>query len=134
MELLRKNNWWIWLILWFFGSQFIMNIVLAILLKSFDRNQWYAQWWVWVLGFVLFIFPFFIMVMILSIQLLVVNAIKLEVPGHEVYGSPYLWILGIIIPILGWIAIALMALYLTIMIIIQLASGFGEKYIVYEEK
>ncbi len=132
MELLKRNNWWIWLILWFFGSELIKNVVLAALLKNFDPDQWYAKWWVWVLGFVFFIFPFFVMILVFSIQLLIINAQKLEVPGAEIYTNPYLWIIGVIVPILGWMAIAFMSLYLTIMTIAQIASGVGEKYIVYE--
>ena len=42
MEILKKENYWIWLLLFFFsgGSS---NLVLGALLDVFDKNAWYAK-------------------------------------------------------------------------------------------
>ena len=134
MDLLKKEYWWVWLIFTLMGNGFVMNVILGIFLKSFNKDQWYAKWWVWVLGFVFLIFPFFIMLIIFSIQLQVTNAAKLGVPGKELYYNPYFWLFGFIFIIVGWIAIVAMSFYLTIMILVQLYNGAGEQFIITNEK
>lgn len=70
--------------------------------------------------------------MIIEITLLVfeieiiceVNA-KLKTPGSEIYLSPYIWILGLIIPIIGWIMIIVMLFYLHIWYLVMLSRGNG---------
>jgi uncharacterized membrane protein YhaH (DUF805 family) len=128
MKILKRENWWIWLIL-MFVSNGVSNIVLGALLDVFDKNAWYAKWQYWVIGLLCFIFPFFIMMTVFVIQILALTAAKLKVPGSELYLSPYIWILCLIIPVIGWIMIPIMLLYLQIWIIVMLFEGKGEEYI-----
>lgn len=130
MDLLKRDMWWVWLLFIILGSGFVQSLILAIFLKNLDKDQWYAKWWVWTLGIIFFFIPAMIMFIVFSIQLQVNNALKLDVPGKELYYNPYFWILGIIIPIIGWIAISFMGLYLIIMTLVQLYNGYGEKYII----
>ncbi len=129
MDLLKRQNWWVWLIIYLGGSGFLKSIILGYFLKVFDPNEWYAKWWVWVIGFVAFIFPFFVMIMVFYFQITVAIADRLNVGGKTVYGNTYFWILGVIIPIIGWAFIGFLILYLHIFIFIQLYSGEGEQYI-----
>jgi hypothetical protein len=128
MDLLKKENWWIWLILFIFG-QGVGPIVLGFILKVFDKNAWYANPVYWLIGFLMFVFPGFIMLGILSIQIFAMTAKKLDVAGSEFYYSPYTWILLIIVPFFGWILFFVLTTYLNIMILVRLYEGYGEKYI-----
>ena len=92
----------------------------------FDENAWYAKWQNWLLGLILFIFPITIMAIIFILQMTCLVAAKLEVPGKEIYLSPYIWILCLIIPIIGWVFLCVMALYLEIWILVMLSRGKGE--------
>lgn len=127
MKLLRKENWWIWLLLLLFSSG-ASPIVLAALLDLLKKDAWYAKWYYWVIGLVLII-PFPVMIYVLYIELTCKTAAKLEVKGSEYYLSPYIWIIMIIIPFIGWIVFVVLYLYLNIAILINLKNGKGEKYI-----
>lgn len=128
MNILKKENWWIWLLLLLF-SGCSSPIVLGALLDVYDKKSWYSKWHYWILGIIFFLIPFFIMLIIFNIQILSLTAKKLDVKGKELYLSPYIWVLAAIIPIIGWIYIILLPLYLNIMVIINLKKGKGEKYI-----
>ena len=128
MTLLKKENWFIWVILLFI-TQGISNVVLGVLLEVFDKDAWYAKWQYWVIGFVFLLAPFFVMLLIFSIQITCQTAKKLGVSGSSLYLSPYVWILLIIIPVFGWILLLVMMIYLEIMIFVNLKNGSGEKYI-----
>lgn len=161
MELLKKENWWIWLMLAFLsGGSSIL--VLGALLDLYDHEAWYYRWMKKfpkgvvivvgiIIGFVALFSPFilsfmavvdipqtnFLPFMILSILLFIymlvslvllifqiqilaqVNA-KLQTPGSEIYLSPYVWILGLIIPIIGWIMLLVMYVYLQIWYLVML--------------
>ena len=128
MKILKRENWWIWLLLMFF-SQGSSPIVLGALLDVYDKNAWYAKWQYWVIGALCFIYPALVMACIFIIQILCQTAAKLAVPGKEIYLSPYLWIVGTIIPILGWICLAAGIIYLEVYTLIALYKGNAEKYI-----
>lgn len=128
MDLLKRENWWVWLLLFIFSNN-VSIYILGAFVKVYDKNAWYAKWQNWVLGFALFIIPGFIMLTVFSIQILVGTAKKLDVPGEETYGSTAIWILAFLIPIIGWIGLAILSLYLNIQILIQLHNGKGEQYI-----
>lgn len=127
MFLLKKEKWWIWLLLFIF-SEATSTIVLGALLNVYDKKAWYAKWYIWVIGLVLII-PIGIMVMIFNLQITSNTAAKLDVKGSEYYLSPYVWIILLIIPIIGWIAFVALILYLNIAILVKLYKGNGEKYI-----
>jgi uncharacterized membrane protein YhaH (DUF805 family) len=128
MDLLKRENWWVWLILTIFTAN-VSILLQAALLKCFKKDAWYANWKNWVLGFALFIIPGIVMVYIFMIQMACEVANKLEIPGSELYLSPYVWILCIIIPVIGWIIISVMMVYITVFDNVMLYKGHGEKYI-----
>lgn len=127
MQILKKENWWIWLLLLIF-TQGTSTLILGALLDVFDKNAWYAKWKYWTIGAVCFIFPVIIMFYVFSVQILCLTAAKLSIPGKEIYLTPYTWILCLIIPIIGWILLAVMLIYLEIWTIVALYKGNGEKF------
>lgn len=62
---------------------------------------------------------------VFQIQILAQVNAKLGTPGSEIYLSPYVWILGLIIPIIGWIMLVVMCLYLQIWYLVMLYRGNG---------
>lgn len=128
MSILKRDKWWIWLILLFFSNSTSI-LVLGALVDVYDKDAWYAKWQYWVIGLLLFVFPFFIMFTVFQIEILCKTCAKLKVDGKELYLSPYIWILLFIIPIFGWILLLVMFIYLNIMYVIELKRGSGEKYI-----
>src|SRR5574344_532783 len=43
MKILKKENWWIWLLLFIFSSG-TSTLVLGALLDVFDKEAWYIRW------------------------------------------------------------------------------------------
>ncbi len=128
MELLKKDNWWIWLLLFLFSNGTGV-IALSALLGNMDKDSWYAKPSNWIIGFLCFLFPGFIMISVFSIEMLVLAAAKLDVKYKEIYLSPFIWLFMLIIPIIGWILFPIVIIYLHIAILIKLYQGNGEKYI-----
>lgn len=128
MDLLKKENWWLWLLIEIFG-QGIGIFILAALLKVYKKDAWYSKWYYWLIGALCCFFPAVIMILVLSIQLTVECAKKLDVAGREVYASPYVWIVGLIVPILGWVFLAVINIYLTIFIIAAIYQGKAERFL-----
>ncbi|MBQ9072467.1 MAG: hypothetical protein IJY25_04865 [Bacilli bacterium] len=127
MDLLKKENWWIWLLLALFSNG-SSTIVLGAMLNLFDKNAWYTKWYIWVVGLIL-MFPFVIMIYALIIDITTKTAAKLDVKGKDYYLSPFIWIILLIIPFIGWLGFIALFLYLNIAILVQLYDGKGEKYI-----
>lgn len=125
MNLLDKKHWWFWIILFIITSG-ASNVLLCGLLKLYDENAWYAKPKNWLLGLLCLIFPFFVMLSVFMIQSLIMAAAKLELKGKEIYLSPYIWILGLIVPIIGWLFLTILLIYLEIGVIIMLHRGNGE--------
>lgn len=127
MKILKQENWWIWLLLSLFSSG-SSNIVLGVLLDVFDKKAWYANKKYWILGLICFIFPAVIMAFIFILQITCETAFKLNVKGSEYYLSPYVWLLLLIIPVIGWVLLSVMIIYLEIWILVALYKGMGDKY------
>lgn len=127
MNLLKKENWFVCLLLNFITQGFF-TFVLAYFMDIYEKDAWYKKWQYWVFGTLCLIFPAFIMLLVFEIQILVKVSSKLDVPGKEIYDNTYSWILCLIVPIIGWIMIIVMLLYLEIFMIIALYKGNGEKY------
>lgn len=128
MNVLKKENWWIWLLVFLFsngGSIFILGALLDI----YDKDAWYAHWKYWLIGAVLAFLPLIFMIVIFTMEVLCKVCAKLDVPYKEYYLSPYVWILLFIIPIIGWIMFIVFFLYLEIMVFVKLYQGNAEKYI-----
>lgn len=128
MKLLKRENWWVWLLLTLFTSGG-STLLLAALFDCLDENAWYAKWQNWLIGFLCFVFPVTIMIAVFSIDMTTKVAAKLKVSGTELYLSPFVWIICLIVPILGWLTFMIMYLYLIIMIVVKLKQGQGEKFI-----
>lgn len=127
MELLKRENTWIWILLFFLtgGASIFM---LGALLGVYKKGAWYSKWYYWVLG-VITIIPALIMVIVLFLTTLTKISKKLGVAGSEIYAFPYSWILCIIVPILGWVLLFIMLIYLTVWHLVKLNQGGAEKYI-----
>ena len=131
--LLKKKNWWIWIVLFFVMGSFD-KLFLSYLLGNYEEDAWYMQAKYWIIGTVFFFFPVVVMAFVFAIEMTTKAAFKLEVPFKEIYLSPFIWILCFIVPVVGWIAFFLLIVYLNIAILVKLACGKGEKYLKIEEK
>lgn len=152
MKILKRENWWFWLFLQIV-SQGSSLFVLGALLDIYDKKAWYAKWKNWVIPLVFWLvicmimiisgkaniniasiistilMPTMIMYIILDIQVMSQVAAKLNVPGKELYLSSYIWLICLIIPIIGWIMLIVMLIYLEVWPLVMLYRGEGEKYI-----
>ena len=128
MNLLKKRNWWIYLLLTIITLG-LYNLVLANHLDVYEEEAWYQDWRYWFFGGLCFVFPIIIMSLIFVIQITCQVASRLNVPGSDIYNIPYSWILCIIVPIIGWSLIIVMLLYILLWIVVMLAKGEGEHYI-----
>ena len=127
MKLLKKENWWIWLILFIF-SEATSTLVLGALLDVYEKDAWYTKWYIWVLSLI-FIVPFVAVYYAFDIEITSKTAAKLGVKGSEYYLAPYVWIILIIIPFIGWVLFGILYFYLSIAILVKLHDGNAEKYI-----
>lgn len=128
MKILKKENWWVWLLLLFFSGG-TSNVVLGALLDVYDKNAWYAKPKNWLIGFLCFVFPLAIMIIVFQIEIMCKVNAKLKTPGSELYLSPYIWLSLVIVPIFGWILFFVLLIYLSVWHIVMLYRGNGEKYI-----
>ena len=128
MKILKRENWWIWLLLMLFSSG-SSNIVLGALLDVYDKYAWYANKWYWIIGLLCFIFPAFIMLSVFMLQISCETAAKLGVKGSEYYLSPFVWLLLLIVPIIGWTLLTVMIIYIYVWTLVALYNGNGEKFI-----
>lgn len=124
--LLKRYFSIIWLVLAIITGG-ISNLFLGIALNVYEKDAWYTKWYYWVLGIIFAFMPALIMLLVLTIQITIKIAKKLNVKGEEFYSLPYPWILGIIIPFIGWIFFVILFTYITLWSIIKLFQGKGEK-------
>lgn len=127
MKILKQENWWVWLLLTLF-TQGSSTLVLGALLDVYDKKAWYAQKKYWIIGIVCLLFPAFIMMGVFMVQIMCLTAAKLGVKGSEYYLSPYVWLLLLIVPIIGWTLLAVMTIYIEIWIIVALYRGAGDRF------
>lgn len=128
MDLLKRENWWLCLILNILTGG-IFYIILAKMMNLFDKDAWYMNKWYWIFGTLCLIFPVFIMLIVFMIQMNAKVAANLGLSGSNIYNTPYTWILFIIIPVIGWVLNIVMYLYIYFMPHYNLAKGNGEKFI-----
>ncbi len=126
--LLKRSFWWFWLLLTILTGG-ISTLFLGGLLKVYDKDAWYTKWYYWALGILFLMFPAFVMLFVLIIEVTVKVSLKLDVPGKDMYRYPYPWLLGIIIPVVGWTFFVILFVYLNLFYIIRLFQGQGEKFI-----
>lgn len=128
VSLLEKRNWFLNLILLFLSGG-TYYLVLAYYLGIYDKDAWYGKWQYWVFGSLCLIFPLFIFLMVFLIQITCNVAKKLKVPGSQVYMCPYFWIISIIFPIVGWVFLITVLIYIYIWPIVMLYRGKGDDYL-----
>ena len=128
MNLLKRENWWMWLISLIFtsGGSYLF---LAYELGCYNKNAWYAKSKNWIIGALFLLIPFVFMGGIFLLEMTCKSAAKLGVKGSEIYLSPVIWLVMLCIPIIGWIAFLAMALYVLIFPLLELRNGAAEKYI-----
>lgn len=129
MSLLKKENWIVCLILNLITQGFF-TFILAYFLNIYEKDAWYKKWQYWVFGALCLIFPAIVMLLVFTVQITVKVASKLEVPGKEIYDNPYTWVICLIVPVVGWIILMVMILYMELFTIVSLYKGNGEKYII----
>lgn len=129
MRLLKKENWVVNAILLVL-TQGIYTFVLAHLLQLYKKDAWYANYRYWLISILFFFFPVFLVLIVFLVQMLCTVASKLNVPGKEIYGLPYSWILCLIVPIVGWTLLIVMWIYLLVWMIVMLAHSEGEQFII----
>lgn len=128
MNLLKKESWLTNLL--FFGlTQGVYIFIISNIMNLYEKNAWYTKWQYWVFGTLCLLFPVMIFFMVFLLQMYVKVAAALDVPGKELYISPYTWILCLVVPVIGWTLLIVMIIYIQIWIIVMLYRGNGEKYI-----
>lgn len=128
MVFLKKENWVLSLILTIL-SEGLFSFVLGYFLNVYTKEAWYTKWQYWVISMLCLFFPVLILLMVFLIQITCQVAKKLSVPGESIYTCPYIWILCLIVPVIGWSLLLVMLIYITIWPIVMIYRGKGEIYI-----
>lgn len=110
MGKLKKKYFWIYVLLNFltFG---LFTFYIAYKFNLYEKNAWYFRWYYWILGFLFGIFPGILMFLVFNIKIGCLVSEKLKVPGEEIYSYPYVWIVSLIVPILGWAIFIILYFY-----------------------
>ncbi len=126
--LLNRKNWWIYLLfnIITFG---LINFIMADMMEIYDKNAWYTKKIYWISALICFIFPIIIMFIVFLIQISVKVAHSLNVDGDKIYNNVYVWILCLIIPVVGWIMLIVMYLYINVFSAVAIYNGESEKYL-----
>ena len=106
----------------------LFNLILAGILDLYDQKAWYNKWPYWFFGTLCLIFPVFIMFIVFYIQMLTVVAKHFNVNGSDIYGTPYSWILCVIVPFVGWICLIVMFIYLVVFTCINIIKSSEVKH------
>ena len=128
MNLLKKENWFVDLLLMII-TQGYFNLIFGYYLKVYDKKAWYAKWQYWTCAAAFCIFPLVFMALVFIIQTACNVCLKLNVPGKDVYMNPYIWLLCLVVPIIGWSILIVMLLHVTFYPVVMIYYGEGEKYI-----
>lgn len=126
--LLRKDKWLVYLILNVITLG-LVNFIMADMMELYDDNAWYTKRTYWFLAALCFIFPVILMFIVFLVQISVEVAKTLKVNGEKIYNNVYIWILCLIIPVVGWILLIVMYLYIIFFSAIAIYNGKGEKYL-----
>ena len=125
MGLLKKENWIINLLMMIFTFGGYI-VIPAYLLKLFEKDKWYSNRKYWIVGCLMLLFPAFIMLLILVIQMTVKVASRMKVDGSIIYENVYVWIGLLIVPVIGWCLFLVMYIYLHFSIIIGIKNNVLE--------
>ena len=128
MNILKKKYWPLCLLLNILTLG-LFTFYVGKKLHIYNKNEWYSSKLFWVLGFVCGIIPGIIMFIIFYIQIGCKVCAKLSVPFEKYYSYPYIWIVTLIIPIIGWTLFIIMTIYVHFWYIFYLKRGYGESYL-----
>ena len=129
-DFLKRDRWWFWVLLLLVGGTSFYPIIAGLMIDGvYEKDAWYTTWYYWLIGVLCCFLPAVIMFYVFVIQILTRVCEKLEVPGSEIYTSPYSWLLCLIVPVIGWILFAVMLIYLEIFLIVSIYRGKGEKFV-----
>lgn len=128
MRYLRKKNWFIC---------FLLNLVtlgmftfyIGKKLDVYEDDAWYCNFSFWVISFLLGIIPSIFLFVVFNIEIGSRVCEKLSVPFDKYYSYPYIWILFLIVPVIGWSLFIVFYIYVHFWYIFYLERGYGEKYI-----
>ena len=104
-----------------FGVIALISTFILPHLLSFDINNSVVAIMVAIIAILYIVIE--ISLVVFEIQIICEVNAKLGTPGKEIYLSPYIWLLGLIIPIIGWIMLIVMVLYLQIWYLVMLYRG-----------
>lgn len=127
MSLLKKENAWCYVLITLLSCG-VFTFALASDMHLYEEDAWYKKWYTWFLGVLFLIFPAIIMLIVLNIKMQIEICKKLGVKGEKYYGYPYLWILCLIVPILGWSCFLVMLFHIYFYPAVMISQGFGEQY------
>ena len=128
MKYLRRKNWFICFLfnLLTFG---MFTFYIGKKLDVYEKDAWYSNFSFWVISFLLGIIPSIFLFIIFNIEIGCKVCSKLSVPLEKYYSYPYIWIIFLIIPIIGWSLFIVLYIYVHFWYIFYLKRGYGEKYI-----
>ena len=127
MKYLKRENWFLC---------FILNILtlgmftfyIAKKLNVYDKNAWYYNFSYWLISFLLGIIPALFLFIIFNIEICSNVCKKLSVPFEKYYSYPYIWILFLVVPIIGWSLFIVFYIYVHFWYVLYIKRGYGEKY------
>jgi len=122
MVLIKKENWWLCLILNILTLG-LFSFALGRTLKVYEKGAWYTNWSYWTLGTLCGIFPALIMFVVFYIQTSINVCLKLNVAGESIYALPYFWILFLIVPFVGWTLFIVMLIYILLAPCLKIMQG-----------
>ena len=101
----------------------LFSLLLAGIFDLYDQDAWYNKWPYWFFSTLCLIFPVVVTFVVFYIQILTVVAKHFNVDGSDIYGTPYSWILCLIVPFVGWVCFVVMLIYLLVFIDVNLIKN-----------
>ncbi|MBR3198941.1 MAG: hypothetical protein IKG27_02890 [Bacilli bacterium] len=128
MNILKRKYWYVCLIL-SISTLGLYTFYVGKKLHVYDKEAWYSNKYFWILSFICGIVPGLIMFFIFYIEIGCMVCKKLSVPFDNYYIYPYIWVISLIIPIIGWTLFIILVIYVHFWYIFYLKRGYGEAYL-----
>ena len=128
MKYLHSKRWFICFLLNLISFG-MFTFYIGKKLDVYEKDAWYCNISFWIISFLLGIVPSIFLFIIFSIEIGCKVCKKLSVPFGKYYSYPYIWILFLIIPIIGWSLFIVLYIYVHFWYIFYLKRGYGEVFI-----
>lgn len=128
MKYLRRKYWFI-CFLFNLVSLGMFTFYIGKKLDVYEKDAWYFNLSFWIISFLLGIIPSIFLFILFNIEIGCKVCKKLSVPFEKYYSYPYIWILFLIIPVVGWSLFIVLYIYVHFWYILYLKRGYGEKFI-----